>query len=104
MKLLNGKELAEYIKERQLKQVRALKQAYGINPKLAIIVLKDDPVINVYVSLKKRYGADIGVEVDVHTIDQTRAAKTIAQLNGDDYIHGIIVQLQLPTHRRLKSF
>lgn len=95
MKLLNGKELAEYIKERQAKQVRGLSQAHGIKPKLAILVLKDDPIINVYVRLKKRYGVDIGVGVDVHRIDQSRAIETIEQLNNDDSVHGIIVQLPI---------
>jgi methylenetetrahydrofolate dehydrogenase (NADP+)/methenyltetrahydrofolate cyclohydrolase len=95
MKLLNGKELAEYIKERQAKQVRALKQTHGINPKLAIVVLKDDPVIKVYVNLKKRYGSDIGIDVDLHSIDQSRAIETIKHLNGDDSVHGIIVQLPI---------
>jgi methylenetetrahydrofolate dehydrogenase (NADP+)/methenyltetrahydrofolate cyclohydrolase len=95
MKLLNGKELAEYIKERQAKQVRALKQAHGVMPKLAIVVLKDDPVINVYVRLKKRYGADIGIEVEVHKIEQPDAPALIDQLNTDDSVHGIIVQLPI---------
>ena len=50
-KILNGRELAEYIKQRQSRDVRSLVQARGIRPKLAIIQLKDDPTINVYVSL-----------------------------------------------------
>lgn len=95
MKLLNGKELAEYIKERQLKQVRGLSQANGVVPKLAIVVLKDDPVINVYVRLKKRYGADIGALVEVFTVDQSEAPKVIQKLNNDATIHGIIVQLPI---------
>jgi 5,10-methylene-tetrahydrofolate dehydrogenase/methenyl tetrahydrofolate cyclohydrolase len=47
MKLLNGKELAGYIKERQAHDVRSLRQAHGIQPKLAIVVTVDNPVINV---------------------------------------------------------
>lgn len=93
MKLLNGKELAEYIKERQAKQVRALVQAHGVSPKLAIVVLKDDPVINVYIALKKRYGADIGVAVDIHKIKQADAPDLIENLNTDRSVHGIIIQL-----------
>lgn len=95
MKLLNGKELAEFIKERQARQVRALRQADGIEPKLAIVQCKDDPVINTYVRLKKSYGADLGVEVEVHTIPQQEIAKLLQTLNDDPKIHGIIVQLPL---------
>ena len=70
VKLLNGRELAGYIKERQAREVRALRQAWDITPKLAIIQIKDDPVINTYVRLKKHYGADILIDVDIHRIDQ----------------------------------
>ncbi|MBI3889666.1 bifunctional 5,10-methylene-tetrahydrofolate dehydrogenase/5,10-methylene-tetrahydrofolate cyclohydrolase, partial [Candidatus Saccharibacteria bacterium] len=58
MKSLNGRELADYVKERQAKQVRALRQAHGVAPKLAIVQTIDNPVIDSYVSLKQRYGAD----------------------------------------------
>ncbi len=95
MKSLNGSELASYIKERQAKQVRALRQAHGIEPKLAIIQVKDDPVINTYVRLKKRYGSDILVDVDIHFISQLEIADTLTKLNADKSIHGIIVQLPL---------
>ncbi len=95
MKLLNGKELAEYIKQRQARQVRSLIQAHGTIPKLAILVLKDDPIINTYVSLKKRYGADIQVEVEIHRIPQGKAEGLIKRLNTDTAVHGIIVQLPI---------
>lgn len=95
MKILNGRELADYIKERQAKQVRGLKQAHGVNPKLAIVVLKDDPVINLYVSLKQRYGSEIGIDVDLHRINQSEAKALIQKLNNDDAIHGIIIQLPI---------
>lgn len=94
MKLLNGTELAEFIKERHAKQVRSLR-ANKIQPKLAIIQVKDDPVINTYVRLKQEYGADIGIEVEVHKIKQTDAGKIINQLSIDKSVHGIIVQLPL---------
>lgn len=95
MKLLNGKELADYIKERQAKQVRALRQAHGIAPRLAIVVTVDDPIINVYIRLKRRYGADIQVDVDIHAVDQAEVSGLLEQLNADDRVHGVIVQLPL---------
>jgi methylenetetrahydrofolate dehydrogenase (NADP+)/methenyltetrahydrofolate cyclohydrolase len=95
MKLLNGSELAGYIKERQAKQVRALRQAHHVFPKLAIVQTIDDPVIDTYVRLKKRYGDDILIDVELHKIDQSEAESTIKQLNSDDSVHGIIVQLPL---------
>ena len=95
MKLLKGSELAGYIKERHARQVRSL-AAQGIYPKLAIVQAKDDPVINTYVRLKKQYGSDIGVDIEVHNPEQERIAGLIGELNNDKSVHGIIVQLPLP--------
>lgn len=95
MKLLNGKELAGFIKERQAHQVRALRQAWDVQPKLAIVVTVDNPVINVYMRMKKAYGADIQVDVEVHRIKQDDVPATLQQLNSDPEVHGIIIQLPL---------
>lgn len=95
MKLLNGKELAEFIKERQAHEVRALRQAWHVQPKLAILVTIDHPVINVYMRMKKKYGADILIDVDVHRVKQDDVASTLKELNEDPSVHGIIIQLPL---------
>ncbi len=96
MKLLNGSELAGFIKERQAAQVRRLSQQFGIQPKLAIIRTNPDPIVDSYMKLKQQYGNDIGIEVDVHTIDQKNALAEINKINSDATVHGIIVQIPLP--------
>lgn len=96
MKLLNGRELSGFIQERQAHQVRGLRQTNGVNPKLAIIRTNPDPVVDSYMKLKQDYGADILVDVEVHTIDQSEALNRIAELNADASVHGIIVQIPLP--------
>ncbi len=103
MKLLNGKELAEYIKERQARQVRALRQANHVFPKLAIVLTVDNPVIDVYMRLKKSYGADILVDVDIHPVKQDGIAALIEQLNSDGTVQGIIVQLPLERPEETES-
>lgn len=95
MKILSGKELAGFIKARQAHEVRGLIQAHDIQPNLAIVQCKDDPVINTYVRLKKRYGANISINVAVHKIPQSDAPDVIKKLNDDTTVHGIIVQLPL---------
>lgn len=59
MKSLNGAELASFIRKRQAKQVRMLRQAHHIQPRLAIVTDSDNPVIATYMRLKQRYGLDI---------------------------------------------
>lgn len=95
MKVLNGRELADFIKERQAHQVRALRQAWDVQPKLAIIVTVDNPVIDLYVRLKKKYGADILIDVDIHRVEQPEVPTLIEALNNDESVHGIIIQLPL---------
>ena len=96
MKLLNGLDVASYIKNRQLAEARALRQAHGVIPKLAIIRTNPDPVVDSYMKLKQAYGEDIAVDVDVHTIKQADAIQSIESLNKDNTVHGIIVQIPLP--------
>lgn len=95
MKILNGRELAEFIKERQGHDVRALRQASHVNPKLAIVVTIDNPVIDLYVRLKKQYGADILIDVDVHRVELTDVPALLSKLSEDSSVHGIIVQLPI---------
>lgn len=95
MKLLNGRELAGFIKERQAHQVRALRQARHVFPRLAIIVTVDNPVIDTYIRLKQRYGADILIDVDVHRVGQGEVPALLNKLNDDNAVHGIIIQLPL---------
>lgn len=95
MKILNGAELADFIKERQARQVRALRQASHVYPKLAIVQTSDDPVIDSYVGMKRRYAADVLIDVEHYKLAQTELLPTIDKLNHDKSIHGIIVQLPL---------
>lgn len=95
MKLLRGTDLAGFIKERQAKQVRALRQAHGIFPRLAIVTNVDNPVINVYMRLKKQYGADILIDVEIHRVAPEETISLVRELNARDDVQGIIVQLPL---------
>ena len=93
---LNGAELAGFIQERQAKQVRALRQAHNIIPRLAILMTpKANEVIGLYVKVKHEYGEDILIETVVHVCEQCDMVQTIQQLNADESVQGIIVQLPL---------
>ena len=95
MKILDGKELAGFVKERQAAEVRRL-QAQGVSPKLVIIRDSGNPVIVKYVNLKVAYGEDIGVKVlDVLVDDAEGAKQAISEANSDPTVSGIIVQLPL---------
>ncbi len=96
VKELNGKELAVFVKERQANVVREMLESGLAAPKLVIIRDSDNPVIVKYVELKKRYGEDIGVEVEdrfVSNIEEAKAA--VISANEDSSVSGTIVQLPL---------
>ncbi len=95
MKLLNGRELAGFIKERQARDVRSLRQSQHVYPKLAIAVTIEHPVIEIYMRLKKQYGADIMIDVDIHRVKQADLPSLLKDLNSDASVHGIITQLPL---------
>ena len=95
MRLLNGAELADYIKERQLKQARNLRQECKIIPRLAIIRTGQNPVTDTYLRLKTSYGEDIEVEVDIYESTGEDLMAKIKKLNDDINTHGIIIQLPL---------
>ena len=92
MKILNGEELAGFIKERQAHEVRSLNKT----PTLLIIRDSDNPVITKYVNLKIKYGEDIGVRViDFCAKNTAEIATKINEANQDKTINGIILQLPI---------
>lgn len=95
MKLLDGAELAGFIKERQAKVVRGLVQAWGVKPKLAVVVTNEDPASLKYVSLKASYADDIGVDLEVYKIKQNMVPELLDEIKKDSSIHGVILQLPL---------
>ncbi len=95
MRILNGKELAGFVKERQSHMVKILKEKH-IQPTLLIIYDNDNPVIQKYIQLKNRYGEDIGIKVEIHRANNSDdIATTIEKANSNPDIHGIILQLPI---------
>ena len=114
MKILDGRELAGFVKERQAHQVAALSK----KPKLVILRDSNNPVIMKYVNLKIKYGEDIGVIVeDICVSNSSRKSETwqgeegsvrpvatstsdalreeIIRANNNPSINGIIIQLPI---------
>ncbi|MDB5168455.1 MAG: putative Methylenetetrahydrofolate dehydrogenase [Candidatus Saccharibacteria bacterium] len=95
-KILSGTEIVGYIQERQARQVRALRQASHIFPRLVIIKSTTaSPVIDTYIRMKQRYAEEILIETAVETLDEPDMSAAIERLNADPSVHGIIVQLPL---------
>jgi methylenetetrahydrofolate dehydrogenase (NADP+) / methenyltetrahydrofolate cyclohydrolase len=97
-RLIDGKAVAAAVRER----VRAEVAEMPIPPGLATILVGDDPASAVYVRMKREDSAEVGIE-SFHRepggdISQEDLAALIESLNGDERVHGILLQLPLPDH------
>jgi methylenetetrahydrofolate dehydrogenase (NADP+)/methenyltetrahydrofolate cyclohydrolase len=100
--LIDGKALAQDIRQSIAQDIEALVAQTGVRPGLAVVLVGDDPASAVYVRNKKKACDTAGLYVDDHTLPATTTQdellKLIDQLNADSKIHGILVQLPLPSH------
>lgn len=96
MHLIDGKTLAET----QRNALRTLLEQSAVKPRLAVLLVGDDPASALYVKLKKKAAEEIGIQVDVtHESGATTTEALVALVkrwNADKAIHGILVQLPLP--------
>jgi len=96
---LDGKEIAQAVKERVKKAVEELK-TQNINPCLATVLVGDNPASASYVRTKHKACEEVGIITKDHklasNITQTELNETIDNLNKDTSVHGILVQLPLP--------
>jgi methylenetetrahydrofolate dehydrogenase (NADP+)/methenyltetrahydrofolate cyclohydrolase len=99
--IINGKELVQSIRDGLRREVQQL-TIQGHTPGLAVILVGDDPASSVYVRNKAKSCADLGIHSEVLRLSQDTSEadllQTIAALNENPQIHGILVQLPLPPH------
>ena len=102
MQLIDGKQLAQTIKEEIAEEVKKIKAAGGKRPHLAAILVGDDPASEVYVRNKVRSCEQVGFESTLirkdGQISENELLEIVEQLNTDDDVDGFIVQLPLPAH------
>lgn len=100
-KIIDGKALAQSIKENIAREVDALKEK-GVTPGLAVILVGDDPASKVYVNNKKKACAQVGIYSEEYLLPADTDEKTlldlIAKLNADKNISGVLLQAPIPPH------
>ncbi len=99
--LLKGKAVSDAIRTGLQPRIKALRDV-GIVPQLAAILVGDDPASQVYVRNKARAFEKLICKSQAFTLDadssEADVLVLINRLNDDDEIHGILVQLPLPSH------
>ncbi len=100
-RLILGKEVSEEIYSELRERIAALK-AKGVTPGLAVILVGDDPASQVYVRKKGEMCESLGMrsvtERFPETMTEGELLAEIGRLNVDPAIHGMLVQLPLPSH------
>lgn len=98
--ILDGKETAKEVRRRVKEGVAALKEATGVVPGLAVVIVGEDPASVIYTRNKAKAAEKCGMYDVLHKLpEETTEAELLAlveELNADDRVHGILVQLPLP--------
>ena len=99
--LIDGKTLAAEYKAKAAAAAAALREK-GVAPRLAVIIVGENPASKTYVAGKARDCAECGILSDVLALPETTGEaellSRIAALNADAAVHGVLVQLPLPAH------
>lgn len=100
--ILDGKLFAARIRGKVADHVARLKDAHNVTPGLAVVLVGEDPASQVYVRSKGKQTVEVGMASFEHKLapDTSEAdlLALIAKLNADPEVHGILVQLPLPSH------
>ena len=100
-KIIDGRLIARNIESSISEKVIKLKQS-GIVPAIAVILVGDDPASVVYVRNKERSAQRCGIlskkDIYPESLTEKELINKIEELNNDPLIHGILVQLPLPSH------
>ncbi len=101
-RIIDGKALAQQVRERLARESAAVLAKTGMKPGLATILVGDDPASHLYVKSKQKACDAAGIYIDDSKLpantSQSDLLALISQKNADPKIHGILVQLPLPKH------
>lgn len=100
-KIIDGKAIAAEIREEVRAEAMQFREQ-GIIPKLAVILVGDDPASVVYANSKQKAAEKVGIDFELFHLPgntpETEVLALIQKLNADTSVHGIMVELPLPDH------
>ncbi|KAI5316162.1 hypothetical protein L3X38_045338 [Prunus dulcis] len=100
--IIDGKAIAQTIRNEIAEEVRHLSQKYGKVPGLAVVIVGNRKDSQSYVSMKRKASAEVGIlslDIDLpEDVSQVDLIAKVHELNANPDVHGILVQLPLPKH------
>ncbi len=101
-KIINGKEIAQNLRDSLKKEILELKNNFNSVPGLAVVQVGNVAASSVYVKAKTKSAHEVGINVIDHHLNesttQDQLLKLISKLNSQKNVNGILVQLPLPKH------
>ncbi|KAL5565604.1 hypothetical protein UlMin_028768 [Ulmus minor] len=101
-KIIDGKAVAKTIREEIAAEVSRMKDAIGVVPGLAVIIVGDRKDSATYVRNKRKACESVGFKsCEVRLVEDSteqQVLQHISEFNADPSVHGILVQLPLPSH------
>lgn len=99
--LIDGRAIAQEVHAETESRVASLKVA-GVEPSLMFIRVGEDPASKVYVGMKERTAARLGIRSDTTVLPENTPEagllELLRKLNADSSVHGVLVQAPLPVH------
>jgi len=100
--IIDGKKIAEELREQLKKKVAELKSTYNATPGLTVILVGEDPASKIYVKNKEKFAKEVGINSEVirypANLEEKELLNKIKELNNNNKVSGILVQLPLPKH------
>ena len=98
--IISGKDLSQELKDNMKVEVLSLKEKYGREPHLVVILVGNDPGSISYVSGKEKASIYVGIKNTTIRLEENTTEEElitlVEKLNNDDSVDGILVQLTLP--------
>jgi methylenetetrahydrofolate dehydrogenase (NADP+)/methenyltetrahydrofolate cyclohydrolase len=98
MEVIDGEEISSRVREEVTDDVARMDRT----PKLVAVLMSDDPASETYVRMKREAADEVGIDSETVHIEpdapEDELLSTVAELNDDETVDGILVQLPLPDH------
>jgi methylenetetrahydrofolate dehydrogenase (NADP+)/methenyltetrahydrofolate cyclohydrolase len=106
-RVIDGKAVAARLRGEYKQRIAKMRAERGVTPGLSVILVGEDPASQVYVRNKIRDCAEVGIRSELMalpaTVAEAELLERIDALNADAAVHGILIQLPLPPHVRIRK-
>jgi methylenetetrahydrofolate dehydrogenase (NADP+) / methenyltetrahydrofolate cyclohydrolase len=106
-RVIDGKAVAAKLRVEYKGRIARLREAHGVTPGLAVILVGEDPASQVYVRNKIRDCGEVGIRSTLIELPASTSEPALLEridsLNSDVNVHGILIQLPLPRHVEIRN-